>query len=92
MGAAVLGLGRALGETMAVTMVIGNSPKIQASLLQPGWTLASAIASSFGEASSDLSKSALFELGLVLVGVTILVNIGALLLIRSIETPGSRRA
>jgi len=92
MGAAVLGLGRALGETMAVTMVIGNSPKIQASLLQPGWTLASSIASQFGEASSDLSRSALFELGLVLVGVTILVNIGALLLIRSIETPGSRRA
>jgi phosphate transport system permease protein len=92
MGAAVLGLGRALGETMAVTMVIGNSPKIQASLLQPGWTLASAIASQFGEASSDLSRSVLFEVGLVLVGVTIIVNIGALLLIRSIETPGSRRA
>jgi len=92
MGAAVLGLGRALGETMAVTMVVGNSPKIAASLLQPGWTLASVIANQFGEASTDIQRSVLFEVGLVLVGVTILVNIGALILIRSIETPGSRRA
>jgi phosphate transport system permease protein len=92
MGAAVLGLGRALGETMAVTMVVGNSPVIHASLLQPGWTLASVIANQFGEASDDLMRSVLFEVGLVLVGVTILVNIGALILIRSIETPGSRRA
>jgi phosphate transport system permease protein len=92
MGAAVLGLGRALGETMAVTMVIGNSPKIHASLLQPGWTLASVIANQFGEASDDLMRSTLYEIGLVLVAVTILVNIGALILIRSFETPGSRRA
>jgi len=92
MGAAVLGLGRALGETMAVTMVIGNSPTIHASLLQPGWTLASVIANQFGEASDDLMRSTLYEIGLVLVAVTILVNIGALILIRSIETPGSRRA
>ena len=92
MGAAVLGLGRALGETMAVTMVVGNSPKIPASLLQPGWTLASVIANQFGEASTDIQRSVLFEIGLVLVGVTILVNIGALILIKSIETPGSRRA
>jgi phosphate transport system permease protein len=92
MGAAVLGLGRALGETMAVTMVVGNSPKIPSSVLQSGWTLASVIANQFGEASSDIQRSVLFEIGLVLVGVTILVNIGALILIRSIETPGSRRA
>jgi phosphate transport system permease protein len=92
LGAAVLGLGRALGETMAVTMVVGNSPKIHASLLQPGWTLASVIANQFGEASDDLQRSVLFEIGLVLVGVTIVVNIGALILIKSIETPGTRRA
>jgi len=92
MGAAVLGLGRALGETMAVTMVVGNSPKINASLLQPGWTLASVIANQFGEASTDIQRSVLFEIGLVLVCVTILVNIGALLLIKSIDGPGSRRA
>ena len=92
MGAAVLGLGRALGETMAVTMVIGNSPKIPSSILQSGWTLASVIANQFGEASSDVQRSVLLEIGLVLVGVTILVNIGALLLIKSIETTGSRRA
>ncbi len=91
MGAAVLGLGRALGETMAVTMVVGNSPKIHASLLQPGWTLASVIANQFGEASGEIQRSVLYEIGLVLVGVTILVNIGALILIKSIETPGSRR-
>ncbi len=92
MGAAVLGLGRALGETMAVTMVVGNSPQIHASLLQPGWTLASVIANQFGEASGEIQRSVLYEIGLVLVGVTILVNIGALILIKSIETPGSRKA
>ena len=62
-GAAVLGLGRALGETMAVTMVIGNRPEISASLFAPGYTLASVIANEFTEATSDLYLNALFELG-----------------------------
>src|SRR5208282_3732732 len=92
MGAAVLGLGRALGETMAVTMVIGNVPQIKASLFAPGYTLASVIANEFAEAQYDLHRSALFEIGLVLIGVTIVVNIFAILLIKAVETPGTRRA
>jgi phosphate transport system permease protein len=92
MGAAVLGLGRALGETMAVTMVIGNVPQIKASLFAPGYTLASVIANEFSEAQYDLHRSALFEIGLVLIGVTIVVNIFAILLIKAVETPGTRRA
>jgi phosphate transport system permease protein len=91
-GAAVLGLGRALGETMAVTMVIGNRPQISASLFAPGYTLASVIANEFTEATSDLYLSALFELGLVLLGLTILVNGLAQLLIRATTTPETRRA
>ncbi len=82
-GAAVLGLGRALGETMAVTMVIGNTPQIKASLFASGDTLASAIANQFTEATTDMYFSALFELGLVLVGVTIIVNIAAQLLLKT---------
>jgi phosphate transport system permease protein len=92
MGAAVLGLGRALGETMAVTMVIGNSPEIAKSLFAPGYTLASVIANEFTEATSEIYLSALFEIGLVLMGVTLIVNIFALLLIKAMETPGGRRA
>ncbi len=92
LGAAVLGLGRALGETMAVTMVIGNRPEIVKSLFAPGYTLASVIANEFNEATTEMYVSALFELGLVLVGVTITVNILAQVLIKTIETPGSRRA
>ena len=92
MGAAVLGLGRAVGETMAVTMVIGNRPEIAKSLFAPGYTLASVIANEFTEATTDMYLNALFELGLVLMGVTILVNILALILIKTMETPGSRRA
>jgi phosphate transport system permease protein len=80
-GAAMLGLGRALGETMAVTMVIGNRPDISASLLAPGYTLASAIANEFAEATSAMHRSALFELGLVLLFVTFLTNIAARMLI-----------
>ncbi len=85
MGAAVLGLGRALGETMAVTMVIGNSPDIARSLFAPGYTLASVIANEFTEATSDLYLSALFELGLVLLGVTILINVLAQGMIRAMS-------
>ena len=86
-GAAILGLGRALGETMAVTMVIGNVPQISASLLTPGATLASVTANEFSEATSDLCYSALFELGLVLLGVTVVVNIFAQLLLKTFAGP-----
>ncbi len=83
LGAAVLGLGRALGETMAVTMVIGNSSDLSASLFAPGYTMASVIANEFAEANTDTYLSALFEIGLVLVGVTVVVNILAQILIRA---------
>ena len=87
-GAVILGLGRALGETMAVTMVIGNpQPQISWSLFQPASTLASWIANQFTEASSDLMYSSLFELGLVLLGVTVLVNIIAQLLLKTFAGP-----
>jgi phosphate transport system permease protein len=81
-GAVILGLGRALGETMAVTMVIGNSPQIVASLFAPGYTMASVIANEFNEAVGGAYLSALFEIGLVLLGVTILVNSAAQLLLK----------
>jgi len=73
-GAIILGLGRALGETMAVTMVIGNRPEISASLFEPSYTIASAIANEFAEATGDLYLSALVELGLILFLVTFIVN------------------
>ena len=91
-GAVMLGLGRAIGETMAVTMVIGNRAQIVQSLFAPGYTLASVIANEFTEATTDMYLNALFELGLVLMGVTILVNILAMILIKTMGTPGSRRA
>jgi len=83
-GAAVLGLGRALGETMAVTMVIGNRPEVSASLFAPGYTLASVIANEFTEATTDLYLNALFELGLVLFVLTVVVNILAQLMLRTL--------
>jgi len=73
-GAVILGLGRALGETMAVTMVIGNRAQISASLFAPSYTIASAIANEFTEATQDLYLSALVELGLILFFVTFVVN------------------
>ena len=73
-GAIILGLGRALGETMAVTMVIGNRPEIARSLFAPGYTMASVIANEFSEATGDVYLSALVEVGLALFLVTILVN------------------
>jgi phosphate transport system permease protein len=91
-GAAMLGLGRAMGETMAVTMVIGNVAQISKSLFAPGYTLSSVIANEFTEATTDVYLNALFELGLVLMGVTIFVNILALILIKTIESPGGRKA
>ena len=80
-GAVILGLGRALGETMAVAMVIGNSPQIQRSLLANGSTMSAVIANEFAEASSDLHLSALMELGLALFIVTIIVNAFARMLV-----------
>jgi phosphate transport system permease protein len=86
-GAVILGLGRALGETMAVTMVIGNTPQIMASLFAPGYTMASVIANEFTEATGSAYLSALFELGLVLLGVTVVVNIFAQLLLKTFAGP-----
>lgn len=80
-GAVVLGLGRALGETMAVTMVIGNRYDVSASLFEPGYTLAAVIANEFSEAFSPAHLSALAGLGLVLMGTTLLLNAGARLLV-----------
>ncbi|HEV8303363.1 MAG TPA: phosphate ABC transporter permease subunit PstC, partial [Gemmatimonadales bacterium] len=76
-GAVILGLGRALGETMAVTMVIGNRHDIGLSALQPAYTMAAAIANEFSEATTDLYLSALFEVGLILFVITVLVNAAA---------------
>jgi len=84
MGGVILGLGRALGETMAVTMVIGNRPEIARSLFAPGYTMASVIANEFSEATGDLYLSALIEVGLALFLVTMVVNILAQLLVWSV--------
>ncbi|MDX6288266.1 MAG: phosphate transport system permease protein [Blastocatellia bacterium] len=73
-GAIILGLGRAVGETMAVTMVIGNRPQISPSLFEPSYTLASVIANEFTEATADIYLSSLVELGLILFLVTFVVN------------------
>lgn len=73
-GGIILGLGRALGETMAVTMVIGNRAEISASLFAPGYTMASVIANEFTEATDDLHLSALMAIGAVLLVITIIVN------------------
>jgi phosphate transport system permease protein len=83
LGAILLGLGRALGETMAVTMVIGNAPEIHASLFSPGYTLPAVIANEFAEASGTLHTAALAYLALLLFGVTLLLNVGARLLVRA---------
>jgi phosphate transport system permease protein len=91
-GAVILGLGRALGETMAVTMVIGNTPQIKASLFAPGYTLASVIANEFTEATTDIYLQALFEVGLVLFGITILANLIAQLLLKAMKNAMATRA
>ena len=80
-GSVFLALARALGETMAVTMVIGNTPKITASLLSPGYSIAAVIANEFAEASGDLYVSSLILAGLVLFGLTIVINALARILI-----------
>ncbi len=79
--AVILGLGRALGETMAVTMVIGNGYRLTASLFSPGTTIASKIAGEFSEASSELAVGSLVELALVLFAITLLVNVVARVLV-----------
>ena len=84
LGATVLGLGRAIGETMAVTMVIGNKAQIKSSLLEPAYSMASVIANEFAEASSKMHLSALIEVGLILFGVTFIINSLARLLILSV--------
>ncbi len=92
-GAALLGLGRALGETMAVTMVIGNSPTIRASLFAPGYSLPAIIANEFAEAVSATHVAALAGLALVLFGLSIVLNALALLLVHGVgaASPGRGR-
>lgn len=93
-GAVILGLGRALGETMAVVMVIGNSPKLSASLLKPGYTMPALLANQFNEAFNDeVQRSALLEIALVLFCITVVVNALArgLLLITTRELSSSNR-
>ena len=81
LGSVFLALARALGETMAVTMVIGNNPKISASLFAPGYSIAAVLANEFSEATGELYLSALMELALVLFLVTFILNGLARLLI-----------
>ncbi len=89
-GGVILGLGRALGETMAVTMLIGNRPEISASLFAPGYTMASLIANEFTEATSDAHLSALMAVGAVLFGVTLIVNAIARWLVWRVTKGGVR--
>jgi phosphate transport system permease protein len=89
MGSIFLALARALGETMAVTMVIGNTPKITASLFSPGYSIAAVIANEFAEANGALYTSSLIFLGLVLFGLTIVINAVARLLILATTTRGA---
>jgi len=90
-GAVMLGLGRAIGETMAVTMVIGNTPQIPHSLFAPAYTMASVLANEFAEASGDVHRSALMLVALLLLGVTLVVNAMARLLVWKVNA-GTRRA
>jgi len=90
MGSIFLALARALGETMAVTMVIGNRPTIQASLLEPGYSIAAVIANEFSEATSDFYQQSLIELALVLFALTVIVNGLARLLILSMDSGGRK--
>jgi phosphate transport system permease protein len=90
-GSIFLALARALGETMAVTMVIGNDPSIHASLLAPGYTIAAVIANEFAEATGDIHLSALIELGLVLFFLTMILNGSARLLIVATTRKGSKQ-
>ena len=90
-GAIILGLGRALGETMAVTMVIGNAPDIPTSLFDQSQTIASKIATTFNEATSELQVSSLIALGLILLVITIILNIIARMLVWRVAGPVGAR-
>jgi phosphate transport system permease protein len=92
LGGVILGLGRAIGETMAVTMIIGNRPEIAKSLFAPGYTMAAVIANEFSEATDDKFLSALVEVGLALLIVTLIVNTLARLLVWSITRGTPQRA
>jgi len=84
-GSIFLALARSLGETMAVTMVVGNDPKIKASLLAPGYSIAAVIANEFTEATGELYTQSLIELGLVLFALTVIINGAARLMIAASE-------
>ena len=90
LGSVFLALARALGETMAVTMVIGNRPEVSASLFAPAYTMAAVLANEFTEATDDLYLSALVEIGLVLFVITLLVNAVARLLIATVQAAPKR--
>ena len=92
LGALMLGFGRALGETMAVTMVIGNNPQVTASLFAPQHTMAAVIANEFTEAADNLYLSALVEIGLVLFVLTIAINVLSRFLIWRTGRPGRAAA
>jgi phosphate transport system permease protein len=91
-GGIMLGFGRALGETMAVTMVIGNNPQVSLSLMAPQYTMAAVIANEFTEAADDLYLSALIEIGLVLFIITLIVNSLSRLLIWSMSRTAAAAA
>jgi phosphate transport system permease protein len=91
-GAVMLGLGRALGETMAVTMVIGNNPQVSASLFAPQYTMAAVIANEFAEAADHLHVQALVEIGLVLFVITLAVNVMSRAFIWSLGRQKTQRA
>ncbi len=92
-GAVVLGFGRAIGETMAVTMVIGNSPRISESLFAPSYTMAAVIANEFVEATSNLYISSLIEIGFLLLLISLIVNIVARVLVsKLLRVEGGGRA
>lgn len=92
LGAVLLGLGRALGETMAVTMVIGNSPEIHASMFAPGYTLPAVIANEFADATSAVHSGALAALALILFAITLVLNSIARLLVRAVARGPARFA
>ena len=90
-GAVILGLGRALGETMAVTMIIGNRPEISASIFAPAYTIASVIANEFAEVTAGLHMAALIELAFILLVITLLLNLLARLLVQKTGARGFKR-
>ncbi len=92
-GSVFLALARALGETMAVTMVIGNTPQIKASLLAPGYSIAAVIANEFAEATTDMYQQSLIEMGLVLFAITIVINgLARLLILTTSGGAGAKHA